>query len=68
MCVWRKAVPREKELRAKLEAAEARAARLEVLLRKIRWYVEAYDTREHNRDQDKDLTEIDAALDVKEAG
>jgi hypothetical protein len=48
--------------------AEARAARLEALLRKIRWYVEAYDTREHNRDQDKDLTEIDAALDVKEAG
>lgn len=31
-------------------------------LEKSRWYVEAYDTREHNNDQDADLTQIDAAM------
>ena len=44
-----------------IEAADVIDA-LVAALEKSRWYVEAYDTREHNSDQDADLTQIDAAL------
>lgn len=50
------------------ETAEWRVARLKRLLEIARPYVECYDTREHNSEQDAVLTEIDKALSVVVAG
>jgi len=46
------------------ETAGWRIARLKRLLEMARPYVECYDTREHNSEQDAVLTEIDKALSV----
>ncbi len=46
------------------ETAGRRIARLKRLLEMARPYVECYDTREHNSEQDAVLTEIDKALSV----
>ncbi len=40
----------------------AKVAALRTALEKARWYVEVYDTREHNTEQDAVLTLIDALL------
>ncbi|WP_176037657.1 hypothetical protein [Brucella tritici] len=46
------------------ETAGRRIARVKRLLEMARPYVECYDTREHNSEQDAVLTEIDKALSV----
>ncbi|QNQ43009.1 hypothetical protein [Brucella intermedia] len=46
------------------ETAEGKIERLKRLLEMVRPYVECYDTREYNNEQDAVLTEIDKALSV----
>ena len=50
------------------ETAGRRIARLKRLLEQARPYVECYDTRQHNSEQDAVLTEIDKALSVVVGG
>jgi len=50
------------------ETAEGKIERLKRLLEMARPYVECYDTREHNAEQDAVLTEIDKALSVLTEG